>query len=326
MRAPFALKILWGFLVLAVVASLGSCGVLSFIFSTPFPQTTVLAKAQADLSGVISSSNADSFNLKTVATGGYEYVILMGPSGSVAYVYDTDLNLKKTLTNIGGTGSGNGVMADANGNIVLGSTQLAPDLSSSSSLTSGITVFSAGSTGVDGFATSPTSQITDFGINSNTLNYTSFPYPWSLPGTNGSVALSAYLSNLTIEGIFDDGSAGTVTFVVGPSGNNQSTTTAYFFTVNKASFPFTANVVDSSPSRDHIVADSIGYAQGSIFAYDTSSSSLVQINPSNGSIKNSFFSPTNDPSQTRFAYRASGGSFYGFNTKSRILTKYAAWW
>jgi len=28
----------------------------------------------------------------------------------------------------------------------------------------------------------------------------------------------------------------------------------------------------------------------------------------------------------RYVYRVGGGSFYGFDTNSRVLTKYTQWW
>jgi hypothetical protein len=59
-------------------------------------------------------------------------------------------------------------------------------------------------------------------------------------------------------------------------------------------------------------------------AYDKGSSRYVRIDPANASTQKSLYSTS--PSNTRFAYRIGGGEFYTFNTDSRILTKYVAWW
>jgi len=83
--------------------------------------------------------------------------------------------------------------------------------------------------------------------------------------------------------------------------------------------------LDTSPHRDNLDTQSFGPAQGSIIAYDKGSSSFVRIDPTTGATQSSFHSAS-DPSQTRFAYRIGGGSFYGFDATSRVLTKYTAWW
>ena len=91
----------------------------------------MLAKAQADLSGLIPSNDGSAFQIRVVEAGGYGYVVVTGnpPSGPAAFFYDLDLNKKATFTAATGL-AGDGVMADASGNIALGQLILsAADLS-----------------------------------------------------------------------------------------------------------------------------------------------------------------------------------------------------
>ena len=52
---------------------------------------------------------------------------------------------------------------------------------------------------------------------------------------------------------------------------------------------------------------------------------FLRIDPASGKEKSSYYSGQ-DMSSTRLGYLATGGFFYGFNTKTRVLTKYASWW
>ena len=248
--------------------------------------------------------------------------------GSVAFIYDLDLNFKQTLI----LSQGDGAMVDALGRIVVGNIVLNPDLTPNSTLPTlpaGTFLFSNNEAGVDGFVdTALTEQIAGFSISSgNTLNYTTYPNTWA-SGSPSIVTLSSSMSNLQVFGVFDDSAAGKAVFIVGQSNNGGSNNaTTYFFAAPKAtSFVVTTNVLDlSPPSRSNLDTGTFGYAQGTIIAYDNGSGNFVRIDPTTGSTQASFYSGT-DPSNTRFAYRAGGGSFYGFDTKARVLTKYSTWW
>lgn len=319
--------------VLTAVLSLGSCGVLTYIFGSVFPATAMLAKAQADLSGMIPSGGGDSFNVRVIESGSNGFVVITGSlaSGQTAFIYDLDLNLKATVTGF----TGNGVMMDPGGNIALGSYIVNPATFASSSDSATLNSFST--SGVDGFLASSSIIIADpsFSNGNNVLSCTSFAYTfptWGSPSSNSSSPLSTSIYGLQPNAMLDDGnesSTGNVIVVLGLSnGGNNNTGTSYFVTIAKSALQttgFGAGILDSSPHRDNLENNSFGYAQGSIFAYDTSAASFVQINPTNGSTVKSFYSAT-DPQNTRFAYRIGGGSFYGFDTNSRVLTKYGAWW
>jgi len=314
----------------AAVLSLVSCGVLQYIFGSVFPATTMLAKAQADLSGSITRSDANAFQVRVVETAGYGYVVVTGnpPSGPEAFVYDLDLNQKAVFNSASGL-TADGVMVDVNGNIAIGNLLRNPsDLSSVATVTAA-TLGTNASSGEDGFAdSSGPSNLFGFFINSNVMSWSISSGAWGTPTSPATPpSISVKLSGLSMYAVFDDGnpSGGSVYFVIGPSFSNGQVGTVYFFSVPKTGFAVPINILDSSPSRDNLELESFGYANGSIFAYDSNAASFVKINPSDGSIEKSFYSAT-DAKDTRFAYRVGGGSFYGFDTQSRILTKYGAWW
>lgn len=317
------------------VLLLGSCNVLQFVFGSVFPSTMTLIKAQADLSGKIPANNNGSINLRVVETGGYGYVAVTGSisgSGNFAYIYDLDLNLKMSLE--GATApQGTGVMVDATGLIAFGSELLHPDLSPAGPNPS-TTVNAQGSSGIDGFVynTQNYTGIFPSSTSSNQLTYSSYAKLWTLGSYTGGIqTLSAGSFGLQVNAVFDDG-AGNVIMVIsqGSSGgnNNNDTVNAHFVTVPESAFTgtFPTNAYDSAPQRDNLVAESFGFADGSIFAYDNKASSLVRINPADLSTKNSLALNNNNISQIRYAYRLSGGTYYTFDSNSRILTKYVAWW
>jgi hypothetical protein len=319
---------------LAALLSLSSCSVLTYIFGSVFPATAMLAKAQADLSSKISADDANSFSVKVVEAGGYGYVVVTGnpPSGAVAYFYDLDLNQKATFSAATGLAS-SGVMADASGNIALGQYILNPAnlsiiLNGNSDTVSPPTGNNGpGPCGNDGFVGASTNYYR-FSMNSYTLSWATYGagVPWSGAGIAGPFALSSNTSaNLQLFAILDDGNpSGNAYFVVGPSANDD-TGKVFFFSAAKTGLTIPTNIADASPSRDNIEVKTIGFANGSIFAYDAGAASFVKINPSDGSIQSSFYSAT-DEKKVRFAYRANGGSFYGFDTETRVLRKYGAWW
>lgn len=317
-------------LVCLALLFLGSCGVLQYIFGSIFPSTLTLAKAQADLSGLIEPDFGNSFSVRVVETGVYGYVVIAGSTpmnGNVMYFYDLDLNPKLTLTSP--TLTGTGVMSDVNGQIKAGNILLNADLSSpvtQSSVVGG----NAGIAGNDGVVFSTLNNLTNFYCpgSSFTLSYTSYLSTWTT-GTLYTPVLSSIMSNLQVNAVLDDGNpTGNVILVFGQSGSSGDVT-RYFVTLNKTDLVppgiFPTSPLDSAPHRDNINSESLGFAQGSIMAFDSKSSSYVRINPADGSTQSSFYTGTRSQ-QPRFAYRVSGGSFYGFDTRTRILTKYSAWW
>ncbi|HVP19897.1 MAG TPA: hypothetical protein VMU36_12970 [Spirochaetia bacterium] len=321
-----AVRVLRPAFLLAAAVSLGSCQVLEFVFGSVFPAETTLVKAQADLSSQIPANMGTAFNVRVVEPAGYGYVVVIGnaSSGNSAYFYDLDLNFKASFSGFGG----NGVLVDPSGNIAMGSYILDPaTLVQTGTLSGGVTPLNASAQGgVDGFVVTSSSVVADVYIANGTTTLNSSTYtPWTASLPNTAVSIST--SGLQLDAVLDNGNQSpNVTLVVSPSSsNNQSRATCYFVTTAKSTFPTGIPSADTSPRRDNLETGTIGWAQGSIFAYDSSSSSFVRIDPSTASIQNSLASST-DPSETRYAYRIGGGSFYGFNTKSRVLTKYTQWW
>jgi hypothetical protein len=292
----------------------------------------MLAKAQADLSGMIPSGDGDSYHVRVAESGGYGYVVVIGnqSSGSVAFIYDLNLNLLKTIS----VTAGNGVVVDTAGNIAIGSQLLTPGtLAPSSVLLNGffinsINTNSGDAGGVDGFINSSPSVVVNLSYNgeSSILSGTacSVTSTWTQSSLMGT-ALSTTIFNLQVSALLDDG-VGTDNLIAvlrTSGGNNNNNITCYFVPVSKATL--SGGPIETSPSRANLESSSLGFANGCIMAYDLSSASFVRINPTDGSIQSSFYSAT-DPSNTTFAYRVHGGSFYGFDQKSRILTEYGAWW
>lgn len=319
--------------VLAAALSLGSCQVLEFIFGSVFPATAVLLKGQVDLSGQIPPGAGYAFNLRVAESGGHGYVVLIGaPPGSssaTAYIYDLDLNLKSTQTGL----AGSGVMVDAQGYIILGSRPLNPaDLSPATASISPQVVGFYGNLGVDGAVqgtgTSAYNEY-DFTVNGAVVSNALDSYNWASSSSAPSQsAISTQYSSLQMFGLFDDGNpAGNLVLVMGPQGGG-SNVTVYFISLPKTDFTtsaYPAGVMDTSANRNDLEQGSFGYAQGSIFAYDNDSSSFVKINPATGSIQSSIYAGQSS-GQTRYAYRIGGGSFYGFDTNARVLTRYTQWW
>ena len=315
--------------VLLAVLSLGSCEVLTFIFSSVFPSTAVLMKAQANLSGQIPANNGSVF-LRVVESGGFGYVVVvasLASTGTTAFFYDLDLNPKTTLTGL----TGNGVMVDSAGFIVVGTQKLnAADLSSAGTL--GVfTINSHSPCGVDGFLeTSANPMVANIFISGGaTLNYVSYGSNWSGSTTPTPLpTLSTTISNLNLNAVLDDGALTGNAILVTSQPGSGDTATCYFIVTSKNNFPSStipAGIMDSAPHRDGLLTETLGFAQGSIFAYDKGASSFVRIDPATAATQASFYS-AEDTSSSRFAYRISGGFFYGFNTKTRVLTKYSAWW
>ena len=320
-------------LILAVLL-LGSCNVLQFIFGSVFPATLALVKAQADLSKLIAANSGSSFNLRVVETGTTGYVVVSGSvQGSAPSMFFYDLDLKPKLSLTGATApAGTGVMADGNGQIKAGGTLYSPDLLTS---TAGGPVISGNfGSGVDGFIlANPTlDDAVDISITPpNTLTFQHYQNAWTFLDTH-SYALSASPTSLQLYAVLDDGNpAGSVIFVVGQSqsGGNGDSFTGYFVSISKsymvstsiASFEYT-----TAPRRDNLTQGTLGFANGSIFAYDSKASSLVRINPADASTQNSLPLGSNNKGQVKYAYSLSGGTFYTFDTDARILTKYVAWW
>jgi hypothetical protein len=329
-RTIKAIRVLQAACVLAAVISFGSCSVLSYIFGSVFPATAMLAKAQADLSGIIPAGQGYSYHVRVAESGGYGYVVVIGnqSSGSVAFIYDLDLNLLKTTPV-----TGNGVAVDTAGNIAIGSQLLTPGTLAQSSVSlNGISINSINTNsgdagGVDGFINS-SSVVVNLSYNggSSILGGTACTVTstWN-PSSITSTTLSTTIFNLQVSALLDDGvpADNLIAVLRTPGGNNNNSITCYFVAVSKVTL--SGGPIETSPSRTNLESTSFGFANGCIMAYDLSSASFVRINPANGSTQSSFYSAT-DPSNTTFAYRVNGGSFYGFDQKSRILTKYGAWW
>jgi hypothetical protein len=288
-----------------------------------------------DLSKLIPLDNNSSSYLRIVETGGHSYVVVTGSTaleGNYAYFYDLDLNLKLPLSKTSAP-TGTGVMVDSNGNIALGgSIYSAADLSLIGLNPVSAIVYTQGNSGIDGIVGNSSNAIGFYCPGgSSTFSYTVYT-GWAPPPTQFTPILSSSMSNLRINALLDDGnSTGNLILVISQSSNNNNnnTATCYFVTIAKSAITVAAPVanylLDAAPHRDNLDTESFGFANGSVFAYDASSSSYVRINPADGSIQNSYYSGTKTE-QPRFAYRADGGSFYGFDKKSRILTKYTAWW
>jgi hypothetical protein len=176
-----------------------------------------------------------------------------------------------------------------------------------------------GSAGVDGFVASG-HNITGFYIpgGSNSLSYSDNGTQYASP--------ALFTSNLHIDAVLDDGdSTGNAIIAVSQDGGDD--VTRYFMTIPKSHFPggaIAAADLANPPGRDKLERDSFGFADGSVFAFDRGSSRYVRIDPADASDQDSLYSTR--PQDARFAYRVSGGEFYGFDTKSRVLTKYTAWW
>jgi hypothetical protein len=317
--------------VLAAVLTLGSCQVLEFIFGSVFPATVGLAKAQTDLSAQIDQNSASAFHLRVVQSGSNGYVIVIGNpggTGTVAYVYDLNLSLKATLT----SAAGDGVLVDGGGFIVVGSVEYDPATLSAQATPILNTLYSNGTGGGgDGVTVAGTTECINFNFTSgtSTLNYGNAAYPWTAAASI-PVAFTGGINGLFIDAILDDGkAAGTLTVAVHQSSSSgKGTATCYFLTTAKSNYaaggvPLT--LLSTAPSLPNIVTGCIGFAQGSIIAYDGSAGRFLRVDPATGSVQASFYSGT-DMSNTRLGYIVTGGYFYGFDTKTRMLTKYAAWW
>lgn len=317
--------------VAAAVLALGSCQVLEVIFSSVFPGTVGLAKAQADLSSQIDSSTGSAFRLRVVQSGSNGYVIVVGNpngAGSIAYIYDLDLTLKATLTSL----TGDGVLVDVGGFIVIGDHQYNPVTLAQGASISPLVVYSNSvDGGLDGFSVAAANECYGFSFQSgtSTLGFNAATAAWAGTATIPPTFTSAP-TDLSVDAVLDDGvAAGNVTLAVHETnGNNKGIATTYFLTTAKTNYTggtVPASLFSTSPHLDNITTGCIGFAQGSIIAYDGSAGRFLRIDPSNGNVQSTFYSGT-DMSNTRLGYLVGGGFFYGFNTRTRVLTKYAAWW
>jgi hypothetical protein len=325
-----AIKLFRVALVSLAVVFLGSCSVLQYIFGSVFPATLTLAKAEADLSGDIDSNSAQSFSVRVVETAGKGYVVLEGNLATQEkqfFFYDLDLNFKRSLTLL--STAGNGVIVDSGGAIDAGGTRLDPATLAPAVPPTGNVVSNNGYSGNDGYAYGAADYFGfNFQMGTSILNYMAGATPTS------SLALSATMSNLQLDALFDESPgdpAGSIMFVVSQSNNNNNNSddaTRYFMRVTKTEvatgFTSSTGILDTAPRRDKLQRDSLGFADGSVMAYDNGSSSYVRVDPTDASTQASLYSTSSKDG--RFAYRTSGGEFYGFDRKSRILTKYVAWW
>ena len=110
--------------LLGLVLPLASC----VFFVSAFPPTLTQVVARTDLSAVIPAANAQDYALYALtASPSQDFVLLMNRSGSTdprVIVLDSSLHLIQTYTlsqlNGWGAFNGNGIMADAAGNIEIG--------------------------------------------------------------------------------------------------------------------------------------------------------------------------------------------------------------
>ncbi len=328
-----ALKMVRAAALALLVLFLGACDVLQFMFGSIFPSTVTLAKAQADLSGKITPADGDSYNLRVVESGGYGYVVLVGSPGgsnaSTAYIYDLSLNPKLTIA-----AQGNGVMVDGFTNeIVVGNKALMPaDLSlAATQPTASAIIYNNGHGGIDGFYNSTglvgVANISVTGTTA-TLNFSNYTSSWAVityptPPSNLSITTGGYV----LDSVLDDGNpVGNVILVL------SNGTTSSFVSIPKAGFntaaPAGTGLLDTAPHRDGLATNSSGFAEGSLFAWDEAAQSFVRLDPATMSTTASFYAPADPKSMEhiRFAYRLSGGSFYEYDPKTRVITEYASWW
>lgn len=326
-----ALKTIKAAAVLGAALALGSCQVIDFLTGSVFPSTATLLKATADLSDKIPSYLNNPMHLRVVESATNTYVIVIGklPTDATytAFVYDASLSYKGKVTSL----DGDGVMVDASGDIVLGDTRLNPsDLSSL-----GITGFVLSSNGVaggtDGFLipTAPPLQAANIRLDSTSLSYTLYDSLWlsELPQTVSASSGTSF----NLDAILDDPAGGSVILVAEQQNGNGSDNgvTCYFATIPKAGLlppPVISDFFDIATRRDNLSATSIGFVDGSILAFDKKSNSFVRIDPRSGSTKDSFSTSSNLGDNTTYAYLAEGGSFFVFDSKARVLSKYAQWW
>ena len=313
-------------IIMAAVLTLGSCQVLEFVFGSVFPATAVLIKGQVSLAGKIPSTNNNPFTVRVIETGGFGYVVVAGSladTGNTAFFFDLSLNKKGTFTNLAASGVG----VDASGLIAVGSLLLNPDLTQNGTMPGTSSLGSNDTAGVDTFASSG-SNIASISVSGSTLNAATYNSTWTGAGSL-SATISATQTSLQVSAVLDDGGSHVILVLIPSTGNggDESKVTAYFLKVAKGSFNAASltNLLDASPHRDNMDGRSFGFAQGSIFAYDSGSSGYVRIDPATASTQARFYSGS-DNGNTQYAYRVSGGSFYGYDSKARTLTKYSAWW
>ncbi len=323
--------------VAAAVAALASCQVLGFIFGSVFPGTTTLLTARVDLSGQISSNDGYGCNVRVVESGGNSYVVVTAPQPdegtTTAFFYDLDLNLKTTLSGL----TSNGVVVGVDGNILVGNALLDP-----SSLQpvdpqpeTGVTAGGYNHAGIDGFVnTASGTNITRLDVHDSSgvrsLAYMPYSSSWGSlsEGSEITTPLPSELSNFNLTAVLDDGDPSGYVYLVLSEQSGGSGKKSYFVKLLKSDFTGATGepaIPSDLPSRDGLETESFGFAQGSIFAYDSDSSSFVRMDPATADTQGSFIA-SQGTSNTRFAYRTSGGVFYVFDTRSRVLSKYKAWW
>jgi hypothetical protein len=332
-----AIRILKTLVLSLAVLLLGSCDVLQYIFGSVFPSTLTLVKAQADLSGMIDAAYSGSFNIRVVESGTYGYVVVSGSNPTTGvnsmFFYDLDLNLRLDLSGAQAP-AGTGVMAGANpGEIAAGMAIYDSKLSPIGGNPGDVTLNSTSGAGNDGFVidnSGTNTNAVNISVTGNTLTFTHYQPTWGFLDPHNTV-LSASLSALELDAVFDDGDpSGNVIFVVSQPGSSDSGT-RYFVSESKLAMSagtVPANPLDTvppPPHRDNLRRDSLGFANGSIFGYDKSASSFVRINPVDASTQESL-SLGDSKDKVTYAYRLSGGSFYSFDTNTRILTELVPWW
>ncbi len=315
----------------AAVLSLAACQAL---FVGVFPAAASQLSARADLSAAVSSSAASSFGLDTVTVGGSEYVVLASMSGfdpaqPHILVMDAHLKTVSTFTNAdvlvttGSYLSGQYVMADVNGDVVVGNVRLA--LSASGFVIVGPAVHALSQPAVIGLGVNEA----DFGASGNFFTYTEYDDAWGAP-LPSSTFLGAPSTTLNFQGAFTDPDSlsGPDVFVLQDYGSQV----VWILTIPKLQIngatlsSFTSNVFsDYKPySLTDLDSSTVSYARGSVIAFNHRSDDLVRF-------------PLDDPNRTSLlplAYSDHLGVAAGpsgtwcvvWNPDARELARYEQWW
>jgi hypothetical protein len=329
-----AVRVLRAAVLLALALCLGSCNVLQFIFGSVFPSTTTLLQSRADLSAKIASGGGGSYNLHVLESQGFGYVVLdSGTIGAPIYIFDLSLNLKKVLTGLASSGA---IVDGFTGDIVIGDVAMNPaDLSAAATQPpAGFGTGSQGSAGSDGFFTGPGGfNVSNLYIGSgaSTLSFSIFTAAWAGTPVSPGPALSAVQSLMTLSATLDDGNTADDIILAVTLLNGAQLPSTYFLQMPRSDFtaaPGGAGVLDTSPHRDGLLSNTIGYSGGELVAWDTATQSFVRMDPVTLKTMASFYAPAdkNSMAKLRYAYRAGGGGFYAYDPDGRVITGYSTWW
>jgi hypothetical protein len=327
--------------VLALVLPLASC----IFFASAFPPTLAQIVARTDLSTVIpagSGSNYQVYCVTVTAAPPGEFVLLMNrnvASDPVVVVLDSSLNLIQTynflLLNGPGWGngsfSGNSLMADANGNVEIGTLGFSADelrnVLWSPSWTANPPVsgpsFSSPSAGRNDI---------NFHINSgNMLGYDDRFAGWGLHFGASCVITAVPGVQFEVAGVFniDDASAGGSVILVLRENNGS---TAHVVAIPRSDITTNGGVVspilDNYPNEsfNNVDSSSIVFAGDCLVAYSYDSHALIRyaLTPPFKEISRLPVGQNVHP--LTYASTADGSYSVQFDQTTRVLTKVAKWW